>query len=236
MPGEVKAVHTGVYSFPDFLPPAHFYFSTREFDAAKDLPFFLHTVGADRERYSTVEQVHGNRVLVMKKGETSWVPIPEADGLITDEKGEALVIRTADCVPVFILDPDRPAIGLVHAGWRGAQKKILSEAIDLLQHEYKSRPSNLRVAMGPSICRKCYEVGDEFRDYFPTFVQKRAARNFFNLQEALKHELSQKGVPPGSIVESGFCTACSVDQFFSARKEGTQTGRLISAAVLKYAP
>ncbi len=234
MSGEVIAVRTGIYSFPDFLPGAQFYFSTREFNASTDLPFFLTAIGVRDGRYATLEQVHGNRVVAVSSGEPG--PIPDADGLVTDENELALVIRTADCVPVFFFDPAHRSIGLVHAGWRGAQKKILSEAVELLRRKYQSEPRRLRVAMGPSICPRCYEVGEEFRDYFPSFVEQRSGRNFFNLRGALKQELAQKGVKPGAIIKSDFCTACSVNQFFSARKEGTQTGRLISAAVLKYVP
>jgi len=221
----------GIFIFPDFEPDALFCFSSREFDASKNLPLFLDTIGVARDRHFTLEQVHGDRVFIPRPGHAGTRP--EADSLVTDEKDFALVIRTADCVPVFFLDPERPAIGLCHAGWRGAQKRIVSKTVERLQQEFHSRPGSLKVAFGPSICQDCYEVGREFEPLFPGFVEQRGRQFFFDLRGALKQELEGAGVQAGSIRESEFCTACSVDQFFSARKEGTETGRLISAAVLK---
>ncbi len=222
-----------IFIFPDFQPDALFCFSSREFDASKNLPLFLDTIGVARDRHFTLEQVHGNRVFVPRPGHVGTGTRPEADSLVTDERGLALVIRTADCVPVFFLDREKPAIGLCHAGWRGAQKKIVSKTIEVLRGEFHSRPESLKVALGPSICQNCYEVGEEFEPLFPGFVERRGRQFFFNLRGALKRELEEAGVQAGSIRESEFCTSCLVDQFFSARKEGMETGRLISAAVLK---
>ena len=87
--------------------------------------------------------------------------------------------------------------------------------------------------MGPSICEKCYEVGEEFKDYFPGFVEKRGDKHFLNLGAAVKKKLVEGGVPEKSVFDSKFCTACSVDRFFSARLEGLETGRFLSAIVLK---
>lgn len=219
---------------PQFLPGAVCCFSTREFEASRDIPHFLDSIGAPRNRFVTVEQVHGDRVIraggdcPLEKGQ-----LPEADGIVTDERNLALVIRSADCVPVFIFDPDTPAVGICHAGWRGTKKGIVPRTLEMLSRSFGSRVRSMKAAMGPAICLDCYEVGGEFNDYFPGFVHFREKKHFFDLRGAVRNELAQGGLAPEAIWDSTRCTSCSVDQFYSARKEGVQTGRLISAAFLK---
>lgn len=219
----------GIYQFNPFLPAAFAAFGTRKFEASKDFPLFLKSVGTVPDQFCTVKQVHGDRVL--------WVGGPskveEADGLVTGERGLALVIWTADCAPLFFLDPEAPAVGLCHAGWRGAKSGIVSQTVEMLWKRFGSEPSRLRVAIGPALRESCYEVGKEFENYFPGFVRQEGLRFFFDLVGAVKKELIRAEVPENSITDSGLCTACSVDQFFSARREGSGTGRFLSAIVLK---
>ena len=157
----------------------------------------------------------------------------EADGIVTDEKNLALVLRTADCVPVFLFDPDRPAAGLAHAGWRGAHKGIIQKTVQALKDHFGSRPSRFQAALGPAICESCYEVGEEFQNYFPGFVRRVSGKIFFDLVHFVKHQLVDEGIPESNVTVSGFCTSCSVDRFFSARREGQETGRFLSAVVIK---
>lgn len=226
----IASIQKGIYLFPEFLPGALCCFSTREFDASEDIPRFLKAIGIREDRFFTIDQVHGDVVLLASSPSSE---LPAADGIVTSEKDLALIIRTADCLPVFFYDPETPAIGLCHAGWRGAQKGIVFETLESLKSHFGTDPASLQVAIGPAICEGCYEVGEEFENYFPAFVRREGSRFFFNLAEAVKRQLVEGGVPPASIRDSSFCTACSVDQFFSARKEGVETGRLISVAVLK---
>ena len=109
-----QTLQKGIFVFPDFQPETLFCFSSREFDASKDLPAFLEAIGVSQNRHVTIEQVHGDKVWIASTEGTS--ARPEADSLVTDEKGLALVIRTADCIPIFFLAPQTPAIGLCHAG------------------------------------------------------------------------------------------------------------------------
>lgn len=227
----IASIQNGIYLFPEFLPEALCCFSTREFDASEDIPRFLKAIGIREDHFSTVEQVHGNEVVMVSS--PSFPPLPEADGMITGEKDLALVIRTADCVPLFFLDTQTPAVGMCHAGWRGTRKGIVSRMVEMFQKSFGSSPSFLRVGIGPCIRESCYEVGGEFEGYFPGWVRRREEKFLFDLTGAVKDQLERSGVARESIFDSNLCTACSVEQFFSARREGNETGRFLSAIVLK---
>ena len=227
----VVSLQKGIYVFPSFLPEALLAFSTREFDASKDLLFFLKSLGISPERSFTIKQVHGNHVV--------WARSPnlnetiEADGIVTQEKGLALVIRTADCVPLFLWDPESQAVGLVHVGWRGAQKGIVRQAVEMLEQTFQSKPPRLLAALGPAIRECCYEVGEEFQNYFPGFVRESAGKHRFDLAGFVKSGLEALGIPKNSMIDSGICTACSVGRFFSARRESQETGRFPSVIMIK---
>ena len=219
----------GIYSFTEFLPEAVAVFSGREFDASRDRSRFLETLGLSPGRFCDLEQVHGNRVHVTSRPFSRR----EGDGLLTRGRGLALLIRTADCVPVFFLDRKVGAAGICHAGWRGARQGIVGKMIEGFAQEFGSKNESIQAAIGPAIREMCYEVGPEFEGYFPGRVRLKGRRRFFDLVGVLKEQLSQAGIRSEAISDCGFCTACSVDRFFSARREGTETGRLISAIVLK---
>lgn len=220
----------GIYTFSEFYPYALAAFSGREFEASQDLLLFLGALQGDVQGYCAPKQVHGDKIVLASRPIQQEI---EADGLVTDKKNLALVIRTADCVPVFFLDPRVPVVGLAHAGWRGTEKGIIFRMIEILYRYFGARPASLRVAIGPAIRESCYEVGEEFTDYFPDFVAKRGAKYYCDLVGVIKKQLTEMQIPESLIVDSGLCTACSADRFFSARREGPQAGRFLSALMLK---
>ena len=219
----------GIYLLPGFYPGVLAAFSGREFEAGKDRAHFLTALGADSERFCDLEQVHGGRV-ILARGPLSR---QEGDGLITAERGLTLLVRTADCASIFFYDDKVPAVGIAHAGWRGAKAGIIPRMLETFEREFDSRPASLRVAFGPVICPTCYEVGEEFEDYFRGWIKNREGKRYFDLAGFLKQELKDRGVPERAIHDSGRCPSCSVADFFSARREGQDTGRLISAIMLK---
>ena len=88
------------------------------------------------------------------------------DGLITCEPRLVLTVRTADCIPVLIVDPVERAVGSFHAGWRGTLARIVEKGVGEMRRRFRSEPENLRAAIGPGIHRCCYEVSDDFREKF----------------------------------------------------------------------
>lgn len=171
-----------------------------------------------------VRQVHGRRV--MRVG-----PVPagallvagDADGLVTSERGVLLAVTAADCVPVHLLDPGTGAIGLLHAGWRGAAAGVLEAGIAALERDPGVPPDRLRVHLGPAICGACYEVGPEVLRAFGREADGPAE---LDLRGELAARAAEAGVAPGAIGVSTWCTRCGADRFHSHRGSGGTAGRM----------
>lgn len=169
-------------------------------------------------------QVHGNKVIRADDQNN------EADGVWTDQQRWPCVVLTADCLPVLLARRDGSAVAAVHAGWRGLQAGIIAEGVK--QIAPNSEP--VSAWLGPAICGKCYQVGDEvyraFVDTNPAFkaaFSKDATPHHwrFSVAHAAMIELASLGVDD---VQGGeLCTACDLDRFYSYRKEG-ETGRFAS--------
>jgi len=177
------------------------------------------------------KQVHGDDVLVVSGGVNTSKGCPDADAYITNERKLPIAIRTADCVPVFIFDPVNRAIGLAHAGWRGTYKAIALKTAQKMQEKYSSQLPHLKIVLGPSIRECCYQVGEEFRDYFPSHVKDRQGHLYVNIVEANQAQLLQKGIRAENIFDSGICTCCNKN-YFSYRRDGEKAGRMISLMML----
>ncbi len=183
------------------------------------------------------KQVHGDDVLIAHK--SFVIPAragvfkgcPDADAYITDEKNLALAIRTADCVPVFIFDPVHRAIGLAHAGWKGTHKAIAAKTAQKMHKKYDSQFPDLKIFLGPSIRECCYQVGEEFLDYFPEHLQERDGHLYLDVISANRDQLLQAGVKQENILDSGICTCCNKN-YFSHRRDGAKAGRMISLMML----
>ncbi len=199
--------------------------------------------GVDITQVFWRKQVHGDNILVVRKSHVIpakagifdnevYKGFPEADAYITDEKNLPIAIRTADCVPVFIFDPDRRIIGLAHAGWKGTYKAIAAKTVQKMQEQYFCLSSDLKIVLGPSIRKCCYQVGEEFRDYFPAYVQDRGGFLYADVVAANRDQLSQAGVRQENILDSEICTCCNKN-YFSFRRDGPKAGRMISLMMLK---
>jgi YfiH family protein len=178
------------------------------------------------------EQIHGGSVAAVGSRQVRR-PIPGADALLTNLPGVALLVRTADCLPLFFADPARRAVGLAHAGWRGLAAELPVRVLMAMRRTYRSRADEVTVAIGPSIRACCYEVGPEFEARFGPFVQEGRGRRTCDLIEAAVAQLRRCGVRPQRIIDSRLCTACEVQRWFSLRREGPSTGRLTSLIVVR---
>ncbi len=185
-------------------------------------------------------QVHSDRVLRVGAADRGTgifrPPFPEsADALVTNTPGVTLVIHTADCVPIFLLDPEHRAVGLAHAGWRGTALRIGKAAVMTMEREFGSRPEKLLAGIGPSIGPCCFEVDPPVRDVFASmkeigpegFIRGGVGeKSYIDLWEANRRILESAGVPEKSITEAGICTKCHADRFFSHRAAGEKRGGL----------
>lgn len=150
------------------------------------------------------------------------------DAMITDVPGIMLAIRTADCVPVFLYDRVKQIVGMVHSGWRGTLRRIVPHSIKIMEQYYGSRPEDIIAAFGPSICAKCYEVGEDVLKLFSTrfhsnelsryFVPKGNDKYYFDGKEIIRNDMIQCGIEPDNIYDTKICSYES-DNYASFRRE-----------------
>lgn len=124
---------------------------------------FLRAIDAKGWPLVTLRQIHSD--VVLRVDEPPTLPLT-GDALVTSAPGLVIAVKTADCLPVLLVDTKTRAIAAIHAGWRGMVKRIVEKTVGVLRREYGSRPESLQAAIGPGIAACCYAVGDEVRDAF----------------------------------------------------------------------
>ena len=167
------------------------------------------------------------------------------DGLITNEKNFLLCTVEADCVPVYFYDPAKEVIAMVHSGWKGTVQKISEVAIQKMCSEFGSNPANIMVAIGPHICKDCYEVGqDVFQEFVQAFTddemekifsRKNEEKYLLNLQEAVTLTLLKNGILEKNIFPTSVCTFHSQIEghsFCSYRRTKSATQRMLTAIMM----
>jgi len=199
--------------------------------------------GLAAPRVVTLRQVHSARVLAVGTGAS---PVAgDGDALVTAEPGVALGVATADCVPLALYDPGVPAVGVVHAGWRGTVAGVLPAAIAEMIRSYGSDPARLLVAAGPAAGPCCYQVGEEvsgeFRRRHPSHAERilredaaggGRGKALLNLIEANRLQALDAGVSPGNFEPLDVCTVCRPDLCHSYRRDGKDAGRMWLLAAL----
>jgi YfiH family protein len=181
----------------------------------------LRTGGA---RFATASQVHGATVLEHRPGWTGWLRADEADGHMSTERGTALGVTVADCVPVFIAHPSG-AIAVLHSGWRGTAARIVERGIDALV-AHGLRAADLRLHCGPAICGKCYEVSADVHAQLTG--RNPGVPTPIDLRALIAEHAARKGLT--HITTSSSCTRCNNDRFYSHRAgdAGRQLGVMIA--------
>ncbi|MRR17204.1 MAG: peptidoglycan editing factor PgeF [Deltaproteobacteria bacterium] len=198
------------------------------------------------ENFLVLNQVHGDNIFVIKPHGDYFTSRDALnyDAIVTSRTDLAICVKTADCVPVFLVDRMRKVIAAVHAGWRGSALEITAKSIRLMQNQYGTKPRDLLAAIGPSIGSCCYEVDAAAADAFRSknkaadflLPGKRKGRWILDLVEANRRQILDCGVPDTQIETAGLCTACHPDAFFSHRGSGGVTGRQINFLMIKGDP
>lgn len=172
-------------------------------------------------------------------GEKAFTDI---DGLITDEEGVVLTTFYADCVPLFFVDKKHHAIGLSHSGWRGTVNRMGGVTIEVMRREFGSKPEDLVCAIGPSICRDCYEVSEDVAEEFikqfkgqekEILMDKGRGKYQLDLWRANEIVLREAGVPKEQIAVTNICTCCNPGLLFSHRASKGKRGNLAAVLALK---
>jgi len=169
------------------------------------------------------------------------VEISGTDALVTNKRGLCLCVQTADCVPILLVDTKRKVIAAIHAGWRGTVGKIVTKAIDNLKQDFGSDPLNILATIGPSIGPKVYEVGPEVveaaRKTVPeaekTLSLNASGKYHFDLWEANRRLLLEAGLRASNIEVLEACSFSENNKYFSARRDGVNTGRMVSGIMLR---
>lgn len=207
--------------------PANVAENRRRFEAATGLPLT-----------DTIALCHGTQVHYAT-GAAPEGGLPVADAVVTDVIGLPITLFYADCCPVFILDPERPAVALVHAGWRGTVSNAVGSAMAAMQSWFGSEPAACVAAIGSSIGPCCFEtdwdVAGQVLQHYPQWqdlVRKISNKWAVDLWEMNARLLEQAGVSRSRVYLSRLCTACRPELFFSFRRDQRNTGRLASACEL----
>lgn len=174
-------------------------------------------------RLASIRQVHGDRIIVHTGGWEGWLRAGEADGHVASERGIALAVGVADCVPVFIAHPSG-IVAMLHSGWRGTAARLTSKAIELFER-YDYPASDLAIHLGPAICGRCYEVSADVREQLTGQPTTRAGH--VDLRSLIAEQAKAAGVR--RVTVSSSCTRCDNDRFFSHR--AGDAGRQISVIV-----
>lgn len=163
------------------------------------------SLGFDQENVFTAEQIHGGETEAVTEKSPRWTP--GVDGLMTNEPGLMLGIHTADCAPVFLVDPVKRAIALLHSGRKSTEAGITPRTIRLMVETYGTHPADLIVQIGPCIRPPLFEV---------------------DIASLIVRDAIAAGVPSLQIHDCGTCTGTAVDQYYSYRVEKGKTGRLLA--------
>lgn len=196
---------------------------------------FLSAAGLEPAWLAEAKQVHGTEVIAAEEA-----PFAEAvcgDSLMTDVPGVLVTVQTADCLPVLIVDREKRAVAATHAGRRGIAGGILSETVRRMGERFGSAPGDLVAVLGPAISGDAYEVGEEcippfrrqYRSWGDFCIPAEGGKWLLDLNEAARRQLAAAGVPADQIGPAGPCTYGDAGRFYSYRRDGAPTGRLMAA-------
>jgi len=194
----------------------------------KNINSFINKLNIPHSKIVFMEQIHGN-FIANCDNDCAGHWIPGIDGLVTKEKNLFLCVNTADCVPLFFVDPESKIIAVAHSGWQGTYKKIAKLMVErIIKHGGNQK--KLLIGLGPSICSDCYNVSKSRQEIFikkygldKKLYPKRNNQYFLDLKAINVKILLEAGVKPGNIEISPFCTSCQNDLFFSYRNKKKDT-------------
>lgn len=204
--------------------------SNRE-NVCKNRKVLFAQLGIKENQLAIPKQIHSSNVCVVDKPGI----YEDCDALVTDKINIFLVVSVADCAPVYVYDKKRKVIALVHCGWKGAKDKIVEKTINVMVSRYDSNTDDLVVYIGPCASVCCYEVGNEFENFFePRFLRFKNEGKFnFDLKSEILHQLISAGVHFKNVQISKHCTICEDNLFHSYRRDREKSGRMWALFGLK---
>lgn len=193
-------------------------------------------------------QTHGTSCLTIDEtylnasAEQKQKMLQGVDALTTNHADICLCISTADCIPVLIYDQTHHAVAAIHAGWRGTVQRIVSQTLQQMQQRYGTEGKGCIACIGPGILLQAFETGDEVYEAFAaagfpmsqlSYRHPSTQKYHLDLPAANLLQLQEFGIPIAQIEQSGICTYTQHDRFFSARRLGIKSGRILSGIMLR---
>ena len=190
--------------------------------------------------FVVAHQNHGEHIHIITEPKSrGWnsldTAIDNCDSFITNQKNIMLTILTADCVPILLFDRKEHVVAIVHAGWRGTQREIVSKTVRKMQKVFNSNPKNILAGIAPSIGKCCYQVDWNVTKFFKDIkgaYKNKGDKQMLDLPYINKKQLLNSGLHEKNIEMSNVCTACEVERFFSYREEKGCSGRFMSMIAL----
>ena len=229
-------------------------------DIRKNREVLCETLGITDDRLIMPHQVHETKVanideafLALNAVERQEV-LEGVDALMTNQSGVCIGVSTADCIPVLLCDHEHQAVCAIHAGWRGTVKRIVMKAVEAMTEAYGTRPQQLVAQIGPGIHLDSFEVGDEVYEAFAKagFPMEQISKKFpsdsgskffifhfslftykwhIDLPACNRLQLIAAGLSPENVSVSPVCTFLQVDDYFSARRLGINSGRIFTGII-----
>lgn len=198
-----------------------------------ELPWLIHGFGTRHSpqwpgEYAQVKQIHSD--IIHRADRTEFAG--QGDALVTSIPGVVIGVRTADCVPILLVDPVHRAVAAVHAGWRGTVQNIAGKSVARLAAEFGTAPGSVLAVIGPCIGQCCYEVGPEVGVQFRDSVSPSETPRYVDLALANRRQLMAAGLPDEGIETSGLCTRCN-SELESYRRDRDASGRMVAAIGLR---
>ncbi len=206
--------------------------STIDSKSREDMSIVCRDADFNLDNLTSNIQIHSD--IVNKIDESNISQKCEGDALITNVANVPLLIFTADCVPIAIIDKKNKAIGLAHAGWRGTYDSIAKKTLEAMKANYNTSPNDVICIIGPSIGPCCYEVSKELVEKFNMNFTK-SSEKFYTIEEdrykldlwkVNEYILNECGVKRESIINLNLCTSCNSDKFHSYRKHNQTPKRI----------
>lgn len=192
----------------------------------------LQRIGLPRLEIFLPKQVHGNGVWIIGDApERAAPPSVSSDAIVSGRSGLWLGVQVADCLPIFLVDPAKRVVTLIHAGWRSTFLGVIPKTLLTLGDSFASTPDRLVAVLGPTLQSCCAEVGPEVALLFPT--KNRVARNsawVVDFPGMVREQLLAGGLSSGKIFVLPVCTRCGGELFCSYRREGREAGRMFAYA------
>jgi len=188
--------------------------------------------GIDIKNIIFLNQVHGDKILTINSIPDENLPFAgDADGLITGLAGICLIIRTADCVPIFVYDHKNNLLGAAHSGWKGSKLSIAKKLIKQMQSVNGSDYKNMHVYILPSISPDSYTVNPDVAQFFQNYFIEKDNKIYLNMWKNIERSLMEEGIPESNIFNSKICNYINSIEFFSYRSG--DEGRNLNFAYMK---